>query len=99
MTARLPLAVTMGEPAGVGGELTLKAWMARDATRPFFAIDDPGRLAALAGALGLAIPVRQIADPNEAAAVFALVARQNDALLTQALELTAPWVDTERGGK
>ncbi len=36
MTARLPLAVTMGEPAGVGGELSLKAWLARDATRPFF---------------------------------------------------------------
>ena len=28
-TARLPLAVTMGEPAGIGGELSLKAWLAR----------------------------------------------------------------------
>ena len=42
MTGPLPLAVTMGEPAGIGGELTLKAWLARGATtRPFFAIDDP----------------------------------------------------------
>ena len=69
---RLPLAVTMGEPAGVGGELSLKAWLARGAsTRPFFAIDDPVRLAALAGKLGLAVPVREIARPAEAAAVFA----------------------------
>ena len=25
----LPLAVTMGDPAGIGGELTLAAWQAR----------------------------------------------------------------------
>jgi 4-hydroxythreonine-4-phosphate dehydrogenase len=61
----------MGEPAGVGGELTLKAWRARTGARPFFAIDDPARLAALAGKLGLAVPVREIASPAEAAAVFA----------------------------
>jgi 4-hydroxythreonine-4-phosphate dehydrogenase len=71
MTAR-PLAVTMGEPAGVGGELTLKAWLARKtAPRPFLAIDDPARLAGLAGRLGLAVPVREIAAPAEAAAAFA----------------------------
>jgi 4-hydroxythreonine-4-phosphate dehydrogenase len=70
MTAPLPLAVTMGEPAGVGGELTLKAWLARNGARPFFAIDDPARLAALAGKLGLAVPVREIAKPAEAASVF-----------------------------
>lgn len=71
MTASLPLAVTMGEPAGVGGELTLKAWLARNDRRPFFAIDDPARLAALAGKLGLAVPVREITGPAEAASVFA----------------------------
>ena len=71
MTVALPLAVTMGEPAGVGGELTLKAWLARSGTRPFFAIDDPARLAALAGKLGFAVPVREIATAAEAAAVFA----------------------------
>jgi 4-hydroxythreonine-4-phosphate dehydrogenase len=72
MTGRLPLAVTMGEPAGIGGELTLKAWLARGATtRPFFAIDDPVRLAALAAKLGLAVPVREIARTAEAAAAFA----------------------------
>jgi 4-hydroxythreonine-4-phosphate dehydrogenase len=72
MTSPLPLAVTMGEPAGIGGELSLKAWLARgQGIRPFFAIDDPARLAALAGKLGAAVPVREIAAPAEAAAVFA----------------------------
>ena len=71
MTPPLPLAVTMGEPAGVGGELSLKAWLAPTrGARPFFAIDDPARLEGLARDLGLAVPVRKIARAAEAAAVF-----------------------------
>jgi 4-hydroxythreonine-4-phosphate dehydrogenase len=71
MTALLPLAVTMGEPAGVGGELTLKAWLARkQATRPFFALDDPARLAELARGLSLKVAFKEIARPEQAAAVF-----------------------------
>src|SRR5215470_8261608 len=71
MTALLPLAVTMGEPAGVGGELSLKAWLARqEATRPFFVLDDPARLAELARGLGLKIALKEIAHPEQAAAVF-----------------------------
>ena len=54
MTRALPLAVTMGEPAGIGGELTLKAWLARrGGGRPFFTIDCPFRLTELAHQLGL----------------------------------------------
>ena len=71
-TASLPLAVTMGEPAGIGGELTLKAWLARQpATRPFFALDDPARLASIVRQLGVDVPLREIAAPAEAAGVFA----------------------------
>jgi 4-hydroxythreonine-4-phosphate dehydrogenase len=71
MTAAAPLAVTMGEPAGIGGELSLKAWsMRRPDARPFFAIDDVDRLGGLARRLGLAVPVRAIAQPAEAASVF-----------------------------
>ena len=71
MTTSLPLAVTMGEPAGVGGELSLKAWLAkRSDTRPFFVLDDPARLAALASTLGVDVPIRMIAHPAEAAVVF-----------------------------
>src|SRR5690606_1544525 len=68
-----PLAVTMGDPAGVGGEVTLKCWLALrgwdDAPR-FFVIDAPDRLVALAAALGLDVPVRAIADPAETGTVF-----------------------------
>src|SRR5262249_19581478 len=71
MTAAAPLAVTMGEPAGIGGELTLKAWSRRRPTaRPFFALDDPGRLSALAHKLGLDVPLRVISTPDEAPSVF-----------------------------
>ncbi len=66
-----PLALTMGEPAGIGGEITLKAWTARDdRTPPFLVIDDPERLRDLARALGLEAPVRPIERPEEAASVF-----------------------------
>jgi 4-hydroxythreonine-4-phosphate dehydrogenase len=72
MTALLPLAVTMGEPAGVGGELSLKAWLARTATtRPFFVLDDPARLATLGRDFNVEIPVKEIRRPAEAASVFA----------------------------
>jgi 4-hydroxythreonine-4-phosphate dehydrogenase len=71
MTAAAPLAVTMGEPAGIGGELSLKAWSMRQrGARPFFVLDDVVRLAALADKLGLDVPVRQIARPADALAVF-----------------------------
>jgi 4-hydroxythreonine-4-phosphate dehydrogenase len=68
----LPLALTIGEPAGVGGEVTLKAWLARakDNLPPFFIFDDPARLARLAAACGLDVPVEAITAPEDAALVF-----------------------------
>src|SRR5260370_34151281 len=61
----------MGEPAGIGGELSLKAWSMRQrGARPFFVLDDAVRLATLAGKLGLDVPVRRIARPADACAVF-----------------------------
>ncbi|HSV28815.1 MAG TPA: 4-hydroxythreonine-4-phosphate dehydrogenase PdxA [Candidatus Omnitrophota bacterium] len=66
------VALTMGEPAGIGGDITLKAWLRRAEGLPvFFAIDDPGRLRRLAARLGLDVPVTEIAAPSEAEAVFA----------------------------
>jgi 4-hydroxythreonine-4-phosphate dehydrogenase len=84
----LPLALTMGEPAGIGGELTLLAWLKRGAAHvpPFFALDDPARLERLAAGLGWSVPVRQIASPEEAAGTFA------QALPVLALPLAAPTV-------
>src|SRR6185312_6120216 len=62
----------IGEPAGVGGEITLKAWLARNSEhlRPFFVIDVPERLTQLAASLKLDVPVRAVATPEQATAIF-----------------------------
>lgn len=70
--ARTPVALTMGEPAGIGGDITLKAWLRRaEGLPPFFTIDDPERLRRLAARLGLAVPIVEIAAAAEAMATFA----------------------------
>jgi 4-hydroxythreonine-4-phosphate dehydrogenase len=70
--ARAPLLLTMGEPAGIGGEIALKAWLRRGEGIPVFAlIDDPERLRALARTFGLDVPMAAIAAPREADAAFA----------------------------
>ncbi|PKQ01743.1 MAG: 4-hydroxythreonine-4-phosphate dehydrogenase, partial [Alphaproteobacteria bacterium HGW-Alphaproteobacteria-12] len=68
----LPLVLSMGEPAGIGPEITLKAWAARArASLPvFFVVGDPDLYRALARALGLAVPIAEIADAQEATACF-----------------------------
>lgn len=70
--SKRPLAVTMGDPAGIGGEITLMAWSCRrkDALPAFFAIDDPDRLSLLAKNLGLSVPIRSISEPGEALEAF-----------------------------
>ncbi len=69
--ARLPLVVTMGEPAGIGGDITIKAWLRRgDGLAPFFVIDDPERLRRLGDRIAPGLPVAVIDAPEQAAAVF-----------------------------
>jgi len=70
MKKEQPLALTMGDPAGIGGELSLKAWLARRNARPFAALDDPDRLRDLAEKLGLDVPVRVVNAIDAAEAVF-----------------------------
>ncbi|KAA0685546.1 4-hydroxythreonine-4-phosphate dehydrogenase PdxA [Azospirillum brasilense] len=69
---RPPLVLTMGEPAGIGGEIALKAWAARadGAVPPFVLLDDPARLEALAARLGLPVPVKAVGSVAEGAALF-----------------------------
>ncbi len=72
-----PLALTMGEPAGIGPEITIAAWRAVRAAGPAFCvIADP---ALLRGA-----PLAVIAAPEEAARAFP------DALPVLPLALAAP---------
>jgi 4-hydroxythreonine-4-phosphate dehydrogenase len=70
--ARSLIALTRGDPSGIGPELALKAWAAThaDATAPaFFVIADKDHLAGLARHFGLKVPIEP-AEPHEAAAMF-----------------------------
>lgn len=62
-----PLAVALGDPAGVGPEIVAKSWERRHEARlaPFFAVGDCDAVEAVWNG-----PIRTIADPDEAADVF-----------------------------
>ena len=68
----LPLALTLGEPAGIGPDITLAVWQKRDelALPPFYLLADPDFLARRARHLGLDIPLR-VVEPDAAAKTFA----------------------------
>lgn len=68
----LPLAVTMGDPAGVGPIITWKAYEAfRSRSRSsFYAVADPRVLDAARPASSLHYPIKLIASPSEAPAAF-----------------------------
>jgi 4-hydroxythreonine-4-phosphate dehydrogenase len=64
----LPLALTMGEPAGIGGEIALRAWLRRaEGVPPFYLIDDPDRIDRLTRKLGWNVTLRTIGDDRTAA--------------------------------
>jgi 4-hydroxythreonine-4-phosphate dehydrogenase len=60
----------MGDPAGIGGELTIQAWHLLRNGPPFLAIDDPERLRHVASELHIDAPIVEIADPECTAAAF-----------------------------
>ena len=89
----------MGEPAGIGGELTVRAWAWAnqsksdnstgseiDTSRPFFAIDDPTRLSDISNRLRINVPIFEIDGPEDVLSVFA------DGLPVLPLSLPAPAV-------
>jgi len=67
----LPLALTSGDPSGIGPEITLAAWARRHEAKlpPFYVIGDPALLAARAREMGIALALRE-ADPQDAIRVF-----------------------------
>jgi 4-hydroxythreonine-4-phosphate dehydrogenase len=66
-----PLAVTMGDPAGVGPIITWKAYEAfRARSRSFFVVADPRVLDAARPASSLHYPLKLIAEPSKAPEVF-----------------------------
>ncbi len=67
-----PVAITMGEPAGIGGEIIIKSWLARaeHGLPPFFLLDDASRLSALAQSLGWSVPIVEIGEAAETVLQF-----------------------------
>jgi 4-hydroxythreonine-4-phosphate dehydrogenase len=68
----LPLALTQGDPSGIGPELTLKAWLKthdKPDAPPFLAVANPDLLAAIERDLDLKVPIKIVAGA-EAALVF-----------------------------
>ena len=68
----LPLALTLGEPAGIGPDITIAAWLRRDETclPPFYVVGDPDFIAARARLLGADISLKPC-DAHDAARLFA----------------------------
>jgi 4-hydroxythreonine-4-phosphate dehydrogenase len=66
-----PLALTLGEPAGIGPDLALAIWHRRAEldVPQFYLVGDPNFLARRASRLGLRVPLAAV-SPNEAAAAF-----------------------------
>lgn len=67
-----PLAVSIGDPSGVGADVALSAWLQRkELSLPtFLLIADPAQLSARAQHLGLNVPIATISTPAEAFDVF-----------------------------
>lgn len=66
-----PLVLTLGDPAGIGPDIALAAWLRRDEQRlpAFIVTGDPAALRARARHLALDVPLVQT-TPEEAAACF-----------------------------
>lgn len=69
----LPLALTMGDPAGIGLDITLSAWLvrSREMVPPFACFADAAKLSERARHLGWTIPIREISLVSEASRLFA----------------------------
>ncbi|MBD60219.1 MAG: 4-hydroxythreonine-4-phosphate dehydrogenase PdxA [Citromicrobium sp.] len=67
-----PLAISLGDPAGIGPELIAESWARREelALPPFFTVHGREVLLAAAQARGFEIAVEPIASPDHAARVF-----------------------------
>jgi 4-hydroxythreonine-4-phosphate dehydrogenase len=67
----VPLLLTQGDPAGIGPELTLSAWLKRHEASlpPFAVVSDPDHLGRVAQAQGWDVPIASV-EPAEARSVF-----------------------------
>src|ERR1700688_4723543 len=72
MAKAKPLALTSGEPAGIGPDITIKAWLRRNELKlpAFYLLGDPDFLSHRARVLGLDLRLAEV-RPEEACDAFA----------------------------
>ncbi|QPO13082.1 4-hydroxythreonine-4-phosphate dehydrogenase PdxA [Thalassospira sp. A40-3] len=72
MTERAPIALTIGEPGGIGPELAIKAWLrrAQDEIAPFCLISPVSMITQAIARSGTDVPLRVIQTIDEATSVF-----------------------------
>lgn len=98
MSLVAPIGVSMGDPAGIGPEIILKAWQAlRSDSLPFLCIGDPAPLDAAAHRLGLPSP-RPVTEPKEAVNVFAYALPCLPASTSLTVEVRPGQPDTAHAG-
>ena len=73
MANAAPLALSLGDPAGIGPEVVAEAWAQREpeGLSPFFIVGGAGVVAAAARSRGIDLPIARIGDPTEARETFA----------------------------
>jgi 4-hydroxythreonine-4-phosphate dehydrogenase len=83
-----PLALTLGEPAGIGPDLALAVWQRRDelAIPVFYVVGDGEFLRRRAGELGLTVPIAEVTPANAAQAFAATL----PVIATEARATAAP---------
>ncbi len=93
-----PLALTMGDPAGIGPELALKAWVSRSAQAltPFCVYGSATMLRERAAQLRLGVPVEVVTAAGDAAGVFAQALPVIDIALAEASVAGRPSVANGR---
>ncbi len=69
--SKMPLALTQGDPSGIGPEIAMMAWLRREATdHPFFILSDPDFMRRRAESLGWNVQIA-VVEPHEAMTAFA----------------------------
>ena len=92
-----PLALTLGEPAGIGPDITLAIWLRRNELKipPFYVIADPKSLQRRAKQLGLTVPIAMV-EPQDAPVAFAQALPVVDLKLPAGAEPGVPDGDSAR---
>lgn len=72
MSAEVPLALTMGDPAGIGIELAISVWCHRHTSRcpPFVFFGDPSAVDERAQRIGTYVRVSEVSDPAAGVEAF-----------------------------